>query len=154
MEIYDFIDELAGILMNKNCVYVPHVHLEDQEVFVVASKTRTCFEMLDLEFWGMFRLVRHIPQFSFKRVDGLKLMESEDAWFRVRGGGASFPQTRYGKRLSLPKKFSWETFDLRSFKTFKITRQITIRKVKIRNTKKSYNQQFRPGLAWVLMVEW
>lgn len=50
MEIYDFIDELAGILMNKNCVYVPHVHLEDQEVFVVASKTRTCFEMLDLEF--------------------------------------------------------------------------------------------------------
>lgn len=40
MEIYDFIDELAGILMNKNCVYVPHVHLEDHEVFVVASKTR------------------------------------------------------------------------------------------------------------------
>ena len=54
MEIYDFIDEIAGILMNKNCVYVPHyvphVHLEDQDVFVVASKTRTCFEMLDLEF--------------------------------------------------------------------------------------------------------
>lgn len=110
MEIYDFIDELAGILMNKNCVYVPHVHLEDQEVFVVASKTRTCFEMLDLEFWGMFRLVRHIPQFSFKRVDGLKLMESEDAWFRVRGGEHHFHKLDMAKgflfQRSLVEKLS------------------------------------------------